>query len=174
VEASELPALIKAHRAVYRTFCKAIDQLEKRKDAIDGVVVPCLLGGGFSLRQGYEFCQEHLASAYKNQRDRLPQLSRVAPELAEQFRAVMDEKEAENMALLDDLYAEVAAVERNYEATSEAEEQAASAVCGYRCRTIEEAKLKAKYLAEAPGLRDGLTEEQVEALLQSSIGEEAA
>jgi hypothetical protein len=88
---------------------------------------------------------------YLNQRDRLKPLSRVAPDLAEQVRAVMDANEAENMALLDRMFAEarqeafgLAAAERDYEATNDAEEEAAIAVCAYRCRTPEEAQIKAE------------------------------
>jgi hypothetical protein len=56
--------------------------------------------------------------------------------------------------------------------TEEAEHEAAIAVCAYRCRTLEETRIKAKYLASAPGLKD-LWEDHVEALLESFIGEAA-
>jgi len=176
---SDLARLLEDHRVAYRAFCDAIDREQEmssaHKDAYT-IIVPCLLGGGFSLAQGREFCEEHIAAAYFNQRDRLKQLSRVAPELAEQVRSVMDAKEVENTELMDRMFAEedarqeafgLAAANRDYEATSEAEEEAATAVCAYCCHTLEEARLKAEYLAEAPGLRDGLQEEQVKELLQS-------
>jgi len=143
---SDLARLLEDHRVAYRAFCDAIDREQEmssaHKDAYkDTIIVPCLLGGGFSLAQGREFCEEHIAAAYFNQRDRLKQLSRVAPELAEQVRSVMDAKEVENTELMDRMFAEEDA--------------------------RQEARLKAEYLAEAPGLRDGLQEEQVKELLQS-------
>jgi hypothetical protein len=181
---SDLTRLIKEHRVAYRAFCKAITREEKmngayKKAHTDKTTVLCLLGGGYSLSSGYEFCQENIASAYRNQRDRLPQLTRVAPDLAEQFRSVMDAKEAENMDVLDRTFAEeearkeafgLARAERELEATGEAELEAAIAVCAYPCATLEQVRLKAEYLAKAPGLSDGLQEEQVEALLQSFSG----
>jgi hypothetical protein len=143
----------------------------------DMIVVPCLLGGGFSLEYGHEFCQEHITGAYENQRERLRPLSRVAPDLAEQVRAGMDAKQAENIALMDRVFAEeearqeafgLAAAQRDLEATGDAEEKAAIAVCAYRCLTLEEARLKAAYLTTAPGLKsDGLQPEHVKALLAS-------
>jgi hypothetical protein len=179
---SDLARLIKDHRVAYRAFCKAIDREQEMEAAYykaknhDTIIVPCLLGGGASLSQGYEFCQEHITGAYENQRDRLTPLSRVAPELAEQVRAVMDAKEAENAILVDRVFAEeearqeafgLAGAKRDLEATGEAEEDAAIAVCAYRCQTLEEARLKAAYLAEAPGLGDGLQPDHVKALLAS-------
>jgi hypothetical protein len=61
----------------------------------------------------------------------------------------------------------LAGAKRDLKATSEAEEEATIAVCAYQCRALEEARLKAAYLAEAPGLSDGLQPEHIEALLQS-------
>jgi hypothetical protein len=41
------------------------------------------------------------------------------------------------------------------------------AACTYRCNTLEEARLKAEYLANPPGLlSDELQPEQIEALLE--------
>jgi hypothetical protein len=70
--ASKLPALIKAHRAAHRAFCKAITREDEMKLAYEKahpepIIVPCLLGGGMSLSNGYEACQEHFACGYKNQ-----------------------------------------------------------------------------------------------------------
>lgn len=178
---SDLPRLIEDHRAAYRAFIEAID-LEQEVEAAyeaahgDTIIVPSLLGGGYGMSNGYDDCKKHIAAGDENQRERLKQLSRVAPELAEQVRAVMDAKEAENMVLVDRVFAEeearqeafgLAAAKRNYHATSDAERDAAIAICAYPCRTLEEARLKAEYLATAPGLNDELQPEHVEALLQS-------
>jgi hypothetical protein len=79
--ASELPGLIKAHRAAYRAFCNAITRREKMEEAYKDtdVTVPCQLGNSFSLSYGREFCQEHILAAYYGQRERLKPLSRIAP-----------------------------------------------------------------------------------------------
>ena len=50
---------------------------------------------------------------------------------------------------------------------SKAEDAATLALCAYPCRTLEEARIKGEYLAEAPGLRGGLEEDQVRFLLRS-------
>ena len=140
-----------------------------------------MAGEAYSISLGREFCEQHLADAYANQRDRLKGLAKVAPDLAEQARQVIDAMEAQNKVLLDHMLAEeearreasgLADAELNWERTEEAEHEAAIAVCSYRCRTLEEAQIKAKYLASAPGLKD-MWDEHVEALLQSFIGEAA-
>lgn len=182
--ASELPGLIKAHRAAYRAFCNAIRRREKLEEAYKAtdVVVPCLLGDAFSLSYGRQFCEEHLVAEYRRQRASLERLSRIAPDLAEQARAALDAKEAENMAILDSMVDEeearresfgLAEAEREWDRTEDAEHEAAIAVCAYRCRALEEARIKAEYLATVPSLRD-LMNEHVNALLQSFRGEAAA
>lgn len=103
---SDLPRLIKDHRAAYRAFCKAIDREQEMEAAFEG-------------RE-----HEDIADAY-------------------------------------------AGAKRDLEATGEAEWEAAIAVCAYQCQTLEEARLKAAYLATAPGLKDGLQPEHIEALLAS-------
>ena len=178
---SDLARLIKDHRVSYRAFSKAIDRAQKMEAAYKAaqdntIVVPCLLGGGMNLSNGYEACQEHTAGAYENQRDRLEQLSRVAPELAEQVRAVMDAKEAENAVLVDRVFAEeearqeafgLAGAKRDLEATNNAERETAIALCAYRCQTLGEARVKAEYVAANLADIDGLQHDQVKALLGS-------
>jgi hypothetical protein len=62
----------------------------------------------------------------------------------------------------------LASAESELEATNDAEQDALLAVCAFRCCTLEEARLKADYLAKAPGLAtDGLQDEHVMTLLQS-------
>jgi hypothetical protein len=62
----------------------------------------------------------------------------------------------------------LAKAERNLEATNDAESDALTAVCAFRCHTLQGAQLKATYLATAPGLAsDGLQDEHVMVLLES-------
>lgn len=135
-----------------------------------------MVGEAYSIKLGREFCEEHLAAAYSRERDRLKALGRIAPDLAEQARVAIDAKEAENRVLLDGMLADEEArkeafglgeAERDWDRAEQAEHEAAIAVCAYPCRTLEEARLKAEYLAKSPGLSDGLQDEQREALLQS-------
>lgn len=110
-EASELPVLIKAHRAAYRAFCNAIDRQNKIEEdearKPTEAAVPCLMAGeAYSIKYGREFCEEHLGAAYNKQRERLKGLARVAPDLAKQAEAVIDAKEADNKVLLESILAE--------------------------------------------------------------------
>jgi hypothetical protein len=91
--------------------------------------------------------------------------NRVAPELADQMRAALDKTEAENAALLNRMLAEeearkeasgLAQAERAWEATADAEEEAFMAICSYRCRTPDEARLKAEYLLTTSTVKDNL------------------
>ena len=177
----DLYRLIEDHRTAYRALEEAIDREQAFETAYDDVysdpvIVPSLLGGGLGMSNGHEVCKKQIAAGYETQRERLTQLARVAPDLAEQVRAVMDAKEAENMTLVDRVFAEEearreafgwAAAKRDSEAASDAEIAAAMAICAYPCGTIEEARIRAEYLATAPIFSDGLQPDQVEALLLS-------
>jgi hypothetical protein len=167
----ELPQLIKKHRAAYRAFTKTIDRHEALRDRVVAgePIVPCLLGGGY-LKHGYEFCQEQILSAYTGQSDRLGPLSHVAPELADQARAVMAARQKETLELLDRMWEEsgLPASDQEWEAASDAEDEAFSAVCSYRCRTPDEARLKAEYLLTTSTVKDNWDDE-AKALLQSFV-----
>lgn len=113
--------------------------------------MPCLLGGGFSLRIGRDFCEESFASEYERQRSSLKPLLRLLPELAEQLLSALAGKEAENEALMQSVFADedarleasgLAAAKRNLQATNDAERAGLAAICAYRCRTLEEARLR--------------------------------
>jgi hypothetical protein len=155
--------MIDAHRSANRAFERAIDDLQRFTDAYeeangDGFQVPCLLGGGMGSSNGYEECKRHFKSAYETNRRNMRCLSNIAPELAEKALAAFDFKEIENMALIDELFAEEAArrekfglaeAERRWEETSEADSVAALALCSYQCQTLEEARIRAEYIMQA-------------------------
>ena len=177
----DLARLIENHRAAHAAFVDAINHQQAVESAYEDaypepIIVPSLLGGGYSMSNGYEECKKHIAAGYENQRYGLNPLSRVSPDLAEQVRALMHAKEAENMVLVERVFAEeearreafgLVAANRKYAATDDAENDAAVAICAYPCRTIEEARLKADYLRTAPSLSDGLQSWHVEALIES-------
>src|SRR5215211_2158659 len=78
----KLDQLIEEHCAAYKAFVAAIDREQELESAYEAqreeIIVPCLVGGGYSLSQGFDFCEEHIASAYAHQREQLRPLSRVA------------------------------------------------------------------------------------------------
>jgi hypothetical protein len=179
---SDLSALIAAHRTARGAFNEAIEQREAIEAAYDeafdddGIIVPSLLGGGYSLKNGDHWCREQMRISYENQRRALQPLLRMAPDIGNKALAAIEAKEAENIAIMDRVFDEVkarqekfgiAAVDREYEDAASAEDVAIFAICAYRPRTIDEAAIKAGYLLE---LRQELDEEHIEALLRSFIG----
>ena len=174
--------------AVKKLLKSAIDR-EQELDAAypkvgEDILVPCLFGGGYSLRIGRDFCEEGIADEFERQRNNLKAIERLAPDLAGKLTLLLDAKEAENEALMQSVFAEedarmeafgLAAAKRDLEATNDAERDAVAALCAYRCRNLEEARVKAHYLATAPGLAsDGLLEEDVMELLLSFADDEKA
>ncbi len=180
---TKIAHLIDAHRSARQAFERVIDDLEEIQDAYDaahgdGFEVPSFIGGGCGSRNGLDRCREWIAGGYKHQRANLKCLAQVAPELAEQARKVFDAKEVENMALIDKAFEEeearkeafgLAEVQRRWEATNEAECAAALALCSYRCKTMEEARIRAEYIAQTPIIREDGEGEYIEALLRSFI-----
>jgi hypothetical protein len=188
-KAAKIVELIDNHRSAREAFDRVVDNLERIDDAYrdahgsEEIIVPSLLGGGISLRMGDEECRKHISSGYENQRRGLAPLGRIAPDLAEQARAALDAKEAENMALVDKLFAEgeerkerfgLAAVERSWKEASEAEEAAARALCAYHCETLEEARIRAEYILATPLIREDGNGEYFEALVWSFLPIEGA
>jgi hypothetical protein len=150
--ASPLRGLIDAHRIAFNTFNQAIDREYELEEAYKEAFppeempfVPSLLGagGGCGMRNGLERSKEIIAGSYQHQRNALTPLSRIAPELAEQARAALDAKEAENMELVDRLFADeearketfgLAAAERARAATDNAEDEALTKIWATHAR----------------------------------------
>ena len=182
-EGGELLALIEAYRGAHAAFLPACDDLDRMENAWsevegDGFIVPSLLGGGSGSVNGRERCKEFIAGGYEHNRNNLVFLGRIAPELAEQMRAVLDAKEAENMAIIDAAFEEenarkeavgLLATKRRWEELRDAEESAALALCAYQCRTLDEARIKAAAILESP-MMDDLAGGHAEALLRSFVG----
>jgi len=143
--------------------------------AYETVLVPVLLGGACETMLGNEECAKHIARAFADQRARMKYLSRLAPELGEQVAALLDAKEAENLGLLKEALAKeeadkeafgLAAATRAYDEKDDAEHEAALKLCAYQCRTIEEAAMKAEYIASS-AIRDQMETDHAKALLGS-------
>jgi hypothetical protein len=184
----ELAGLIEAHRATYDAFeeiCGREDEMSyayrQARAAEPEVIVPCLLGGGISTRRGFEGCRNHIEDRFGLQRGGIKELARagVDRKAAKKMLASFRLKEAENMALLDRLFAEeeareeafgLAAMKRDHRALNDAEDAAFIAICGYASQSAEESRLKGEYVNRMHERTGGLQSEHVDALLQSLIG----
>jgi hypothetical protein len=177
--------LIAAHRAAEAAFVVlSHKQDEAESDYIEArtpITFSCL-GAETILRPGmvgFEDCRNDIESWFQLQRRLLASLGDVAPREVAQMLVVLDSKEAESMALLDQAVERenaqretfgLASIEREYRTVSDAEESAFMAICAYACRSAEECRLKAEYLLEIHELRDGFQMDHVRALLQSIAG----
>ena len=185
-DASKLDRIIQAHRLAKAAFDTAVDDLEKIEDAYDDAyrdgehLAPNLMiGGGYDVhRLDRDECRKMANRDYESQRQRLDTLAHIAPDIAEKARAAIDAKEAENMALIDKAFEEdearkeafgLAEVQRRWEMTNDAETEAATALCSYHCKTVEEARIRAEYILQTPLIRDAGEGEYLTALLQSFI-----
>lgn len=180
---AKIAELIEAHRRAHAAFERAIGDMERAEEAyaeahVDGFDVPSLLGGSCGSRNGLDGCKREIAAGYDNQRRGLLCLSRIAPDLAEQARAVLDAKEIENMALVDRVFAEeaerqerfgLAAAERARDEACDAEEAAALALCSQSCESHDEERLRAEYILSAGAILDDGNGEHFSALLRSFV-----
>jgi hypothetical protein len=181
---SKLASLIEAHRAAevaFAAMCTKQDEADwAYSEARTAITFSCL-GRETILVPGivgFEHCRNGIEHWFQMQRA-LASIGNVGPHEAAQVLAVLDSKEAESMALLDqavdreDAQREafgLAAIEREYRAVSDAEDAAFMAICAYTCRSAEEYRLKAEYLIGLHERRDGFQTEHVRALLQSLAG----
>lgn len=186
----ELIRLLDEHRAAYDAFediCGREDDMSyayrQARAAEPEVTVPCLLGGEIPVRHGFETCRNHIEDRFGSQRATIKELARagVDRKAAKKMLASLKAKEAENMALLDRLFAEdeareeafgLAAMKREHRALNDAEDAAFLAICGYACASAEESRLKGEYLVLMHERTGGLRSEHIDALLQSLIGNE--
>ena len=185
--ASPLHALIEAHRAAFDAFDRAISRENEIEAAYkeafppeESPFVPSLISdaGGCGMQHGLELSKKIIAESYQHQYNDLTPLSRIAPELAEQARAALAAKEAENMELIDRLFADeeaskenfgLAAASRDWSAAGDAEDEALTAIWGYPCETTEDARTKVEYLYLMPDFVDEVQPHHIKALLQSLL-----
>ncbi|MDR4307680.1 hypothetical protein IHQ68_13740 [Chelatococcus sambhunathii] len=179
----EILTLIENHKAAARAFNEVVGRRNECEEAYreafpdwNSRLANSFLGAGYQRRQGLDFCLSNISAGYDARRGSTKYLARLSPAMAEQIRALLDAKEAENLEAarrqFDDDEAEreafgLAPLERLVTAADDAEKAAALALCSYRCETIEEVRARAAYLRTAEILRDGLSDEQTEALIAS-------
>jgi hypothetical protein len=164
---AELFELIEAHRVAYQAFGVAIDREQAAKELLlkGEPTVDSGLGEHFSLYPGEDQCRRLIANKYQNARRDLKRLRRM-DQVAPQAEAIVDAKEAEAMAAIDRAFADYNAAAANCSDARDAEADGLTALCSYRCRTGEEASIKAEYLLTAGMVRDTWNED-AKALLES-------
>jgi hypothetical protein len=181
----ELGRLISAHRAAYQAFHDAVVAQQEREQAYKAaypkrILIPTFIGQYHELTTfGRDGCAKAIAQQHERQRQTLGALERMAPEVAEQARVVIDEKEKETYAEMDRIIAEEDARQEEFglgpatrkaSATGEAEDAAAIALMAYRCQTIEEARTKANYLRSSALYNEVDESEIMEAFVGSFLG----
>ena len=168
-DATELNALIKAHRGAFRAFGVAIDREQAARDLLrkgEPIVDFDFLRTGNSLYIGQEDCTQILSREFENCRSKLKMLERIMPDAAKEAEAILDAKQADDMAVVDQAFAEYNAAETTRSDASDAEEHALTAICSYRCRSPEETRIKAEYLLTTVTLND-CWENDAKAVLKS-------
>lgn len=173
-EASDLLSLIAKHRVAREAFCEAVDiqnDTEERyvKAYPERVLTPAGPGRSYELTYGYDFCRKGIADDFEELRKKLSGLARLDPAAGEQALATIDAKEAERIATLDVNFAAVearkeafglGAANRLWQETNDAEREIAIALLAYKCRDIEEARIKVEYILSSP-LKDEIHDEDL-------------
>lgn len=177
----EIVTLIADYQKAAKAFVEALDDVARMEDAWSaaepgGFLVPIFLDGAIGSRNGVDQCREFIAGAYAHNRKALGPLAQIAPEQAEKMRLALDEKEAENLALVDKLFAEeeereeafgLGPAKRRYKESLAAEERAALALCSFACRNLDEARVKAAAILASPMIMESSGSCYFEALLRS-------
>lgn len=180
---SGVGALIDAHRAAWSAFEAAVDALGIVQDSYDAThrkpfFIPCLLGGGCDSQLSLKEVKKFIAGAFEHHRRSCVGLARIAPEEAKRIAAILDEKEVENFAIVDECFAAeekrrddfgLAAAEREWKRANAAEEEALLALCAFPCGTIEAAREKAAYLATTSSFTDCVPDARLQAALIRSF-----
>jgi hypothetical protein len=166
--APQLSALIEAHRAAYTAFCAAIDPLEAAEPD-EETVIPGFLGDNEYEASGRAGdIVERLEQEFAEELKKTATISALSPELGEQARAVLEARKTFCLARLDEAFAGYAIAEAAYNDASAAEDEALMAICEHCCSSLEEAAIRAKYLADSPV---DLQTEHIDALLASFLPE---
>jgi hypothetical protein len=181
-EKSGLTNLIAHHKTVRQALCVAIDAQEEIEARYKAVYPKTIFTPSahcfYELHSGYDFCKDGIVEDFEEQRKMLKSLARLDPAAGEVALAAIDAKEAERIATLDENFAALDAREeefglgaanRLYEETRDAEREAILALLAYRCRNIEEARIKTEYVY-SPALRAEIHEDEyLETFLRSFI-----
>lgn len=188
-EPGDLPALIAAYLKAQEASVAAGEELERLQGAWKAQaskelrLAPCWADGrSYDLRIfAYEDIRATISQAYARRRQSLEVFRQIGPAEVDQFCRFLDADEAKNLARLDEIRAEEEArkeafgltgAERRCDEAFEAEEAAALALCSYRPRTLEEARVKAEAILASPIADD--FEKEAKAILRSFLPETEA
>ena len=174
---SDLEGLIAAHRSALAEFYAAIDAEQAAEAALkdkhpEGFLVPNIFGlkiDGmiFDIDESKEF----IIGAFEDRRKSLASIESLAPGSTGEAYKALAEKQAEALAAVDATFeketGELTRAERHLEEASEAEIEAAHAICAYRCSTLEEVRKKAEYALSIPLIKDNSGEELTLAFIRS-------
>lgn len=175
--------LIDAHREAYARFGAAIDRLDDaRPRNRPEVYVPLTGGHGVSahvsedVQDTVTFLRQEIGRYYVRGRSAVAQaLHRVSPDLATQATAALRKAEADDLRTMRRAIGEerarreasgYAAVVRERDEASKAEDAALDAILSYRCATVAEIAERANYLAHVFSASSA-NEDQVDLLLSS-------
>jgi hypothetical protein len=181
-EPGDLPALISAYGKANQAYIAAFEEWERLKKAWKAAAPKELrlaplrfTGGGYDLGMfSYDSCAQKITDYYARQRQQLEVFVPLGPAEVAEMRRSLDAMEAKDLANLDAMKAEEEArkeefglgpADRRCDDASAAEEEAALALCSYRPKTIEEARIKAEAIL-ASAIADDFPEE-AKAVLRS-------
>jgi len=136
-------------------------------------VTPSFGDTPYRARQRKDDIAEEIEQDFAEEPKKTAAISALSPELGERARAVLEARKAFCLARLEEAFAEHALAETAYDSASGAEDEALMAICEHRCSSLEEAAIRAEYLADS---RIDLQTENIDALLASFLpeGEELA
>jgi hypothetical protein len=174
-EPGDLPALISAYGKANQAYIPAFEEWERLKKAWKAAtskelrLAPCWADGrSYDLRIfHYEDIRATISEAYARKRQSLEVFRQIGPVEVDQFCRFLDADEAKNLANLDELHAEeerrkesfgLTGAVRRLDDASAALEEAALALCSYRPKTLEEARIKAEAIL-ASAIADDFSDE---------------
>ena len=184
----ELLALIDAKKAAYAAFLAAIDREQEAEHGYFArckreILVPLSIGGAQSLyikSDDYaDHCREEIGKRYAEAEHRLDGLKHASPETAAKAREELRKAHAADLRGLRRIVREEQARRKDFgleqakaawSDANDADRDALTAICGHRCRSFEELRIKAEFLLESTGGRfEELQPDEVEALLRSFL-----
>jgi hypothetical protein len=169
---AELSAMIEAHRAAFLALDKVYDRVEFSYP--DGeTLVPSLGGVWYSVGLSLDEIREHIETDFARELGNIETISKMSPPVGSDARSLLEAKRAACLAPLEEIFAEHSAAVSAWKVAQPAEENATMAICAYRCVTIDEAAIKAKYLAHREAIQESLTDVHWSALLRSFLPSEA-
>jgi hypothetical protein len=166
--ATQLSALIAAHRAARAAFCETVDALEATEPGEETVIPGFGGAASYPARQRKSDTAEEIDRDFAAELKKTATISGLSPELGKQALAVLEARKAFCLARLEEAFADHAIAETAYDSANGVEDEALMAICEHHCSSLEEAAIRAKYLVDS---RVDLQTEHIDALLASFLPE---